>query len=171
MGMEVKIRIVGRKNGAEQWLEDAYRQYEKRLTSSNLNVSTVWHKHDDDLTKNVQKDCEKNHSVVLLDPSGGLKTSEELSASIYSWLDKGGSRLTFVIGGADGLPSELKCLPHDGSTGAGGRGSGAGGSARPQQFPMLSLSPLTFTHQMTRSILMEQIYRASEIQKGTGYHK
>lgn len=151
MGMEIKIRIVGRKNGAEQWLEDAYVQYEKRLRSSNLDVSTVWHKHDEDITKNVEKDSEKGHSVVLLDPNGGLKTSEELSTCIYTWLDKGGSRLTFVIGGAEGLPSELKY------------------ATRP--FPKLSLSPLTFTHQMTRTILMEQIYRASEIQKGTGYHK
>jgi 23S rRNA (pseudouridine1915-N3)-methyltransferase len=69
---------------------------------------------------------------------------------MYEWLDRGGSRLSFVIGGAEGLPSELK---------------------NTQKLSLLSLSALTFTHQFARIILMEQIYRASEIRKGSAYHK
>ena len=56
---------------------------------------------------------------------------------------------SFFIGGADGLPAELKA----------------------DRSRLLSLSKLTFTHQMARLLLVEQIYRATEIRKGSGYHK
>ena len=149
MGMQVKIRIVGRKSGGEKWLEDSYKMYETRLRPSPLEVETVWHKNDHDLIKGVQGDVDKNNAVVLLDPSGKQKTSEEFCEDLYQWLDQGGSRMTFVIGGAEGLPGELR----QGNT------------------EMLSLSALTFTHQLARTLLIEQIYRASEIRKGSGYHK
>ena len=60
----------------------------------------------------------------------------------------------FVIGGAEGLPSELK--------------ETRSGRPRPT---LISLSAMTFTHQFARMLLIEQIYRASEIRKGSGYHK
>ena len=150
MGLEVKIRIVGRKNGGEKWLESSYSVYESRLKSTNLKVTTEWHKNDDELIRGTDGDDSKSHKVVLLDPLGKMCTSEQFSDDMYKWLEDGGSRLTFVIGGADGLPDQLK-------TSYGSR--------------MLSLSSLTFTHQFARILLMEQIYRASEIKKGSGYHK
>jgi len=152
MGMQIKIRIVGRKNGSEKWLEDAYEMYETRLRPSNVQVETVWHKTDPDLIKNVNFDKEKGHTVILLDPAQGrTKTSEEFSNDMYDWLDTGGSRLSFVIGGAPGLPAELLQTY--------------------SKNEKLSLSALTFTHQFARTLLMEQIYRATEIRKGSGYHK
>jgi 23S rRNA (pseudouridine1915-N3)-methyltransferase len=150
MGLDVKIRMVGRKNGGEKWLESAYDTYETRLQSSNVNVETQYHKNDDELMKYIATDESKNHKVVLLDPCGKLCTSETFSNNMYSWLEEGGSRLTFVIGGAEGLPQEIK---------------------QQQQRDMLSLGMMTFTHQFARLLLMEQIYRASEIKKGSGYHK
>lgn len=148
MGMEVKIRMVGRKSGGEKWLESAYSTYDTRLRSTNLSVTTQYHKNDDDLIRNCEADERKNHKVILLDPLGKLCTSEIFSENMYRWLEDGGSRLTFVIGGAEGLPDDLKV----------GR-------------EKLSLGMLTFTHQFARLLLMEQIYRASEIRKGSGYHK
>lgn len=149
MGMQIKIRIVGRKNGSEKWLEDSYKMYETRLQPSPLEVETLWHKNDQDLIKGVQGDVGKNHAVVLLDPAGKQGTSEEFCENLYQWLDQGGSRMVFVIGGAEGLPEEL----------------------RQRSMEMLSLSAMTFTHQFARTLLIEQIYRASEIRKGSGYHK
>jgi len=108
MGMEVKIRMVGRKNGGEKWLESAYSTYDTRLKSTNLSVSTQYHKNDIELIKNVEGDENKSHTVVLLDPLGKMCTSEVFSDKMYNWLENGGSRLTFVIGGAEGLPQELR---------------------------------------------------------------
>lgn len=104
------------------------------------------------LVKNEEKLLElaqKEPLLLSLDPQGVSVTSEEFSRLFYTSLVKGGSRLAFVIGGPEGLPPKLKSKgPH-----------------------LISLSPLTFTHQLTRLILMEQLYRALEIQKGSSYHK
>jgi len=84
-------------------------------------------------------------SYIALDPKGELLTSE-------AWSDKMmklGLRLVFVIGGAEGLTPEL---------------------LKKAQFKW-SLSPLTFTHQISRLILTEQLYRATEIERGSQYHK
>lgn len=151
MGMQVKIRIVGRKNGGEKWLDEACSVYETRLRSSTLDVETHWYKNDQDLVKGVEADLAKAHSVVLLDPAGKMRSSEDFTADLYKLLEVGGSRLVFVVGGAPGLPPDLK--------------------HHPSKLRLLSLSSMTFTHQFARAILMEQIYRASEIHKGSGYHK
>ena len=57
--------------------------------------------------------------------------------------------MSFFIGGAEGLPPELKA----------------------DRKRLLSLGSLTLTHQMARLILVEQVYRATEIRRGSGYHK
>jgi 23S rRNA (pseudouridine1915-N3)-methyltransferase len=158
MGMKINIRIVGRKSGSEKWLEEACSMYETRLRPSSVEVETTWHKDNQALTKGVEADQSKGHTVVLLDPLGATKTSEKFTDDMYEWLDRGGSRLCFVIGGAEGLPSELK-YPSQLS---------GGGGDKPT---MISLSAMTFTHQFARMLLIEQIYRASEIRKGSGYHK
>jgi 23S rRNA (pseudouridine1915-N3)-methyltransferase len=154
MGMKVTIRIVGRKTGSEKWLEDACSMYQTRLRPANIDVDTVWHKNNDALVKGVLGDYTKGAPVVLLDPLGKTRSSEALADDFFDWIEEGGSRLIFVIGGAEGLPAELKTPPP--------------GSKPPI---LLSLSSLTFTHQFARLVLIEQLYRASEIRKGTGYHK
>ncbi len=84
-------------------------------------------------------------AYIALDPEGKLFTSEEWSKKLTSL----GAKLTFLIGGPSGLPEEILK------------------NAR----LIWSLSPLTFTHQITRLILVEQLYRAIEIEKGSSYHK
>jgi 23S rRNA (pseudouridine1915-N3)-methyltransferase len=87
----------------------------------------------------------KESSYIALDPKGKMFTSEEFS----TWMLKQESRLNLVIGGAEGLPPQIA----------------------DQAQAKISLSKLTFTHQLTRLILVEQIYRAFEIDKGSQYHK
>jgi 23S rRNA (pseudouridine1915-N3)-methyltransferase len=102
-----------------------------------------------------------------------MYTSPEFSTKVYNWLEEFGSRLVFVIGGADGLPAELKQYQYVNNSYSNNNSGNAGGSSgvlnRSPTF--ISLSKMTFTHPWARTILVEQIYRASEIHKGSGYHK
>jgi 23S rRNA (pseudouridine1915-N3)-methyltransferase len=87
--------------------------------------------------------------IVCLDRSGRQMDSLELAAQVERWEMQGLKKITFVIGGPLGLSSALF--------------AGAG--------LILSLSPMTFTHEMTRLLLLEQLYRACTIKAGEKYHK
>ena len=87
--------------------------------------------------------------LIALDRSGRQVDSEELAAWLDSFSSKGVGSLSFVIGGPLGLSRQILTL--------------AGG--------VLSLSRLTLTHEMTRLILVEQLYRAFTILRGEKYHK
>jgi 23S rRNA (pseudouridine1915-N3)-methyltransferase len=89
--------------------------------------------------------CRKEPLLIALDIKGELFTSEAFSEK---WMHLG-ARAAFVIGGPDGLSQEILKLAHF----------------------RWSLSPLTFTNQMARLLLIEQVYRALEIAQGTPYHK
>jgi hypothetical protein len=99
MGMKVTIRIVGRKTGGEKWLEDACSMYQTRLRPANIDVDTHWHKNNEGLIKGVQGDYTRGVPVVLLDPLGKTRSSETLATDFFDWIEHGGSRLIFVIGG------------------------------------------------------------------------
>lgn len=86
--------------------------------------------------------------VVLLDVKGKTATSEEFSNFINSRMLSGIKNLCFVIGGAYGFSNELYAR---------------------SQFK-ISLSQMTFSHQLVRLIFMEQLYRAMTILKGEPYH-
>jgi 23S rRNA (pseudouridine1915-N3)-methyltransferase len=100
-------------------------------------------------SKKIAAKLNRNSCVVLLDESGKQMGSEALS----NWLQKktiqGQSHFSFVLGGADGLDDSLKTGPYQ----------------------LLSLSKMTFTHEMARLLVLEQLYRAMSIWKGTPYHR
>jgi len=175
MGMKVNIRIVGRKS-SESWVMEGVDMYEKRLKPSTVEIETTWHKDNVALMKGYELDCSKNHKVICLDPTGTQHTSETFTQKLYQWLDEGGSRLSFIIGGAQGLPNELK-YPSTYSSSSKKSNSNKNNTDNNNSHKissppiMISLSSLTFTHQFARLLLIEQIYRATEIQKGSGYHK
>ena len=157
--LRINIHIRGRGRGGEKWLEDAYDQYATRLRPQGVDLSTVWHKTDSALLAAVSgKGVDGSSPKICLDVLGKERTSPGFSDLCYRRLEEGGSRLCFVIGGAEGLPDELR---------PGWRGDTSGlGTVE-----HMSLSRLTFTHQMARVLLAEQIYRAAEIKRGSGYHK
>ena len=86
--------------------------------------------------------------LFVLDVFGKEKSSEELAASIDKLGLSGRSNITFLIGGAFGLSSEVRKAADE----------------------RLSFSRMTFTHQMVRLLLVEQIYRAFKINRGEKYH-
>ncbi len=139
--LKLKILSVGKTK--EKWLDEAFGEYQKRLKPL-MQIDCQWAKDSSQLLDWALKEP----YLICLDPAGRLLSSEQFATLIEQSWDKGGSRLAIVIGGAEGLPLELK-----------------------QNAQLISLSPLTFTHQITRLVLIEQIYRATEIQKGSNYHK
>ena len=88
-------------------------------------------------------------SLVALCVEGRMRSSEELSGLLSDWSSRGGSSLSFLIGGSYGLAPSLKA----------------------QAWAKLSMSPMTFPHHLARIMLLEQIYRAYQISAGTKYHK
>lgn len=87
--------------------------------------------------------------VVALDPAGRQHSSEELAALLTAWEDRGVSSVCFLIGGHLGLDEQV----------------------RQQANLVWSLSRLTFTHELSRLLLIEQLYRAYTIKAGHKYHK
>ena len=86
--------------------------------------------------------------LFVLDVFGKEKSSEELAASIDKLGLSGRSNITFLIGGAFGLSPAVRKAADE----------------------LLSFSRMTFTHQMVRLLLVEQIYRAFKINRGEKYH-
>ena len=90
----------------------------------------------------------ENSYVILLDVIGKQLSSPELANKMDALALSGHSHITFVIGGAFGYTDAL----------------------RKRADFALSFSKMTFTHQMIRLLLIEQIYRAFKISSGQKYH-
>ncbi len=91
----------------------------------------------------------ENSFVIALDVKGESWSSEDLAASLGRWELSGQNQITFVIGGDLGLSPAVteRCDLR------------------------LSLSRMTFTHPITRLLLLEQVYRAFRILRGEPYHR
>ena len=90
----------------------------------------------------------RNARLILLDERGEQLTSPELGAFIASNRDNGVPELVFAIGGAYGFSDSFRTLA----------------------YKTIALSRMTFTHQMVRVFLLEQIYRGFTIINGEPYH-
>jgi len=86
--------------------------------------------------------------VVVLDERGTHLTSPQFAGRISTWRDQGVRKVVFVIGGAYGMTDEV----------------------RQRADLVLSLSAMTFPHQLVRVLFAEQLYRAAAILQGSPYH-
>ena len=96
----------------------------------------------------ILKQVTPGDSVILLDERGKEYRSVEWAEWIRQRLARGGKGLVFVIGGAYGFSQAV----YDRAEG------------------MISLSRMTFSHQMVRTVFAEQLYRAFTIIRGEPYH-
>lgn len=158
--MRIKIYCIGKIK--EQYLKDGINEYLKRISPySNIEIVEVSdskvrdnpNQSDIDKAKNEEGDrvlkLIKNDCLIGLDMNKQEFTSEEFAIFLNKKLVEGGSNISFVIGGSYGLSDALKKRCNT----------------------SISLSKMTFLHQMTRLILLEQIYRAFKILNNETYHK
>ncbi len=99
--------------------------------------------------KRILEKLNQTPFVCLLDVTGRGLSSPELAKEIEKWQNVGMKEVTFIIGGADGIAAAVAETAD----------------------AVLSLSFLTFTHEMARVVMLEQLYRAFTIIKGFPYQK
>jgi len=158
--MRFYVVCIGKLKDA--YLRDGVAEFVKRMrpyggiTITELNESKIGDKPSDADRKQVVDDegerllkaVPKNAYTVLLDVYGKTMSSEDLAKTIAKLEVDGVSDMAFIIGGAFGVSEAL----------------------RQSVNYKLSFSPMTFTHQMVRLLLVEQIYRASKINRNEPYH-
>ena len=158
--MRFYVVCIGKLKDA--YLRDGVAEFVKRMrpyggiTITELNESKIGDKPSDADRKQVVdeegerllKVVPKNAYTVLLDVYGKTMSSEDLAKTVAKLEVDGVSDMAFIIGGAFGVSEAL----------------------RQSANYKLSFSPMTFTHQMVRLLLVEQIYRASKINRNEPYH-
>lgn len=158
----MKITIICAGKIKEKYLEAGIAEFKKRLTPfAKLEIIEI----SEEKMKDNPSDAEKEKTLTLegerllrqvpdgsylfvLDVFGNECSSEELAEKLDSLSVKGVSHFSFLIGGAFGLSKEVRKAADE----------------------RLSFSRMTFTHQMVRLLLVEQIYRAFKINRGEKYH-
>lgn len=98
--------------------------------------------------KLFQNQMDSSDLVILLDEKGKQFTSREFSEKIDFWMGSSVKKVNILIGGAYGFSDEIYQRANE----------------------KISLSKMTFTHQMIRLFFVEQIYRAATILQGKPYH-
>jgi len=131
-----KIQIITIGKVKERWLDEAIDHYVRRMRPT-LDI-------DFQIVRSIEPPFPG--VAIGLDERGRSVDSFGFHREIFTALERGGSRLSLIIGGPDGLPEEVR-----------------------RSLPLLSFSKMTFTHQTARLLLLEQLYRACEIEKGSKY--
>lgn len=158
--MKFHVVCIGKLKDA--YLRDGVAEFVKRMRSyggiaiTELNESKIGDKPSDADRKQVVieegqrllKAVPKSAYTVLLDVYGKTMSSEQLAAMVSQLEVDGISDMAFIIGGAFGVSDELRQVVKS----------------------KLSFSPMTFTHQMVRLLLVEQIYRSAKINRNEPYH-
>ena len=158
----MKIRIVAVGKLKEKYLREGVAEHEKRLApfaSVELRETREEYMAENPSEAQRQQTLAKEGErllrlvpersfLIVLDVKGKLLSSEALAKELASRALQGQSDLTFLIGGAFGLSPAV----------------------RERADLRISFSPMTFTHQMVRLLLYEQIYRAFKINRGEKYH-
>jgi 23S rRNA (pseudouridine1915-N3)-methyltransferase len=157
----VTVLCVGKLK--EKFYADACAEYQKRLgrycrlnlielpeqrlgdAPSAAEIAAALEREADAITEKLPR----GGAVIALCVEGRELSSVQLADTMARYATQGVSQLTFLIGGSFGMAERVK----------------RSADLR------LSMSPMTFPHHLARVMLLEQIYRAYQIQSGTRYHK
>lgn len=137
-----KIKIIAVGKVKKAWLREGLAVYAKRLPEvETMEIKDSGKEKETDKLLSILNDQDR---LVVLSEYG--KTRD--SVGFANWLGQEAfGRLVFFIGGAEGISDRLK------------------------KQPMLSLSEMTFPHEVARLLLIEQLYRAKTILQNGSYHK
>lgn len=153
--MKLRIRAVGNPKTPyyREGIRDYFQRLQKHLSVSMEYVQAKSGRKDRSRTvleesRNLLEGLLERDHVALLDARGQTMASEEFSQWLYRVLGETGGSLVFCIGGAYGVSGELRARADS----------------------RISLSAMTFPHEMSLLVLVEQIYRAAMIRVGSSYH-
>ncbi|MBQ7198505.1 MAG: 23S rRNA (pseudouridine(1915)-N(3))-methyltransferase RlmH [Selenomonadaceae bacterium] len=146
----MKINLVTIGKLKEKFLVEGVEEYLRRIKNfAKVDVREISEcRTVDEEGKKLLAQVPRDSFLIVLDVAGVELTSEQLAEKISALTLRGVSDITFIIGGAFGLSDEVRQAANF----------------------RLSLSKMTFTHQMARLIIVEQIYRAFKINRGEPYH-
>ena len=139
-----RSRIIAIGKIRKQWINDGINSYLKRLPG--LSILQI---KDSNLKKESQiilSSIKKYEIPIILGEEYDSFSSIEFAKYLS---DFGNNQLVFILGGSEGLSSDIKKISSW----------------------KLSLSPLTFPHELAQLLLVEQIYRAKSILEGSPYHR
>ena len=139
-----RCRILAVGKVRRSWIQDGIELYRKRLPG--LEFIEIRDSTPDKEAESIRASLRPNEHVIALMEEGDAVGSIPFARRLDQL---GNQRLAFVIGGADGLTNELKGRAHW----------------------QLSLSPMTFPHELARLMLIEQLFRAQAILQGSPYHR
>ena len=155
----MKIKLIYTGKTGKSFLVEGEKEYENRLkhyikfekvelpdikNALKLSPSEIKAKEAEQILKKL----ENSDQIVLLDDKGKEFSSTDFSKYFQKKMNSGIKTLCFIIGGPYGFDEMIYNLPHQ----------------------KISLSKMTFSHQMIRMIFLEQVYRSFTILKGEPYH-
>ena len=154
--MRINLIAIGKK--MPDWISHGIEHYKKQLPKNyNFTITALESQNRKSISAENTKNLEEklileaasgSSLLIAFDELGKQQSSKELSKSIEKWQLEGES-VAMIIGGADGLSSELK-----------------------QKCNLIwSLSNLTLTHSMARLLLVEQLYRGHSLMTNHPYHR
>ncbi|QEM81491.1 23S rRNA (pseudouridine(1915)-N(3))-methyltransferase RlmH [Halomonas binhaiensis] len=155
--MKVRLLAVGTRMPA--WVNDGVEEYRKRLPRDfSLEIEEIAPGHrgkNADVARAIAQEAERietrlkgDEHIVALEVLGKAWTTEHLAQEADAWRMEGRD-VVLLVGGPDGLSSELSARAHQ----------------------RWSLSPLTLPHPVVRIVLAEQLYRAWTLMVGHPYHR
>ena len=154
--MEIVFLLTGKTDSSD--IQNLMEQYEKRLKHYSrfqiVEIKQIKLKSSEKglllmAEREAQlKALQDSDFLVLLDEKGNYWSSRGFSEQLQKWMNTGPKRLVFLVGGAFGFHEDI----------------------RKRSQSSLSLSKMTFSHQIIRPIFLEQLYRAFTILKNEPYH-